>query len=93
MKKFRFYQYIVFILMACVFASVAGCGSSGGSAIPFVPESTRSWKMGFYYTPPRFGDVALALENIDRFSTRAEVVMIHEELPWNFFGRCSSRGI
>ncbi len=39
--------------------------------------------MGFYYTPPRFGNIALALENIDRFSTRAEVVMIHEELPWD----------
>jgi hypothetical protein len=38
--------------------------------------------MGFYYTPPRYGDVALAIENIDRFSTRAEIAMLHEELPW-----------
>lgn len=85
MKKFRLDRWTTFILLACVFASIAGCGSSGGSggaAGPSLPESTRSWKMGFYYTPPRFGDVALALENIDRFSTRAEVVMIHEELPW-----------
>jgi hypothetical protein len=83
MKKCWFYQWAVFVLMAGVFANVSGCGGSGDSVIYSAPESTRSWKMGFYYTPPRFGDVALALENIDRFSARAEVVMIHEELPWD----------
>ncbi len=32
--------------------------------------------------PPPCQDVAIALENINRFSARAGVVMIHEELPW-----------
>jgi len=37
--------------------------------------------MGFFYTPPRF-DVATVLQTIDAFSTRSELAVIHEELPW-----------
>ncbi|MEJ2039450.1 MAG: hypothetical protein P8X55_10995 [Desulfosarcinaceae bacterium] len=39
--------------------------------------------MGFYYTPPRYGDVSLAIENIDLLSVRSEIATIHEELPWD----------
>ena len=37
--------------------------------------------MGFSATPPRL-DVATVLAGIDRWSTRAEIAAIHEELPW-----------
>lgn len=37
--------------------------------------------MGFSGTPPRL-DVATVLAGIDRWSTRAEIAAIHEELPW-----------
>ena len=86
MKKFWFCRQAIGLLLAAVLAIVTGCGGSGGSgssAYSPSPAKTRSWKMGFYNTPPRYGDVALAVQNIDRFSTRAEVVMIHEELPWD----------
>jgi hypothetical protein len=37
--------------------------------------------MGFFYTPPRL-DVSAVLQTIDLFSTRSELAVIHEELPW-----------
>jgi hypothetical protein len=37
--------------------------------------------MGFSGIPPRL-DVATAIAAIDRWSTRAEIAAIHEELPW-----------
>ena len=37
--------------------------------------------MGFSGTPPRL-DTATVIAGIDRWSTRAEIATIHEELPW-----------
>jgi hypothetical protein len=42
---------------------------------------TRSYRMGFSPNPPRY-TVQDVLQGIDLWSTRAEVVIIHEELPW-----------
>ena len=36
---------------------------------------------GIFRTPPRL-DVATVIAGIDRWSTRAEIAAIHEELPW-----------
>ncbi len=64
---------------------VSGCGGGGGDPSPPPPpeQSTRTWQMGFYQVAPRYGDVPLAVQNIDLFSQRAELVVIHEELPWD----------
>ncbi len=60
-----------------------GCGSGGGGdagAGP-TPAATRRWKMGFSPNPPRLS-VQAVLQGIDIWSRRAELVIIHEELPW-----------
>ena len=72
--------HIMMFLALCV---VTACSGSDSVEDPAPDRPTRSWEMGFYNTAPRYGDVALAIENIDLFSTRSEVVMIHEELPWD----------
>lgn len=69
-----------FALFCAMFAALAGCGSD--PADPGPPQPTRNWEMGFYFTPPRV-DLGIALHNIDLFSSRAELAMLHEELPWD----------
>lgn len=60
----------------------AGCGGGAPTpAPPPPPTSTRSWKMGFFPTPPKY-DTATLLHGVDLWSTRAELAVIHEELPW-----------
>lgn len=56
------------LISAAALAPFVGLSACGGgdSATP----TTRTWQMGFY--PP----------GIDRFNTRAELVHVHEELPW-----------
>jgi hypothetical protein len=61
-------------------AGALGCGS-GPSPAPPPPAPTRTWRMGFSGVPPRL-DVTTAIAGIDRWSTRAEIAAIHEELPW-----------
>ena len=73
--------HIVMFLTLCVLTACNGSSDSDNSENP--APLTRSWEMGFYNTAPRYGDVGLAIENIDLYSTRSEVVMIHEELPWD----------
>lgn len=71
------------------FVALSGCGSggadSGGSAPPppAPPTSslTRSWRLGFSPLPPR-ATVQDVLRGIDLWSQRAELAVIHEELPW-----------
>jgi hypothetical protein len=72
-------RHAVVTLLAASVVIGTGCSSRSGNGSS---GASRTWKMGFYYTPPRYGNVALAIENIDRFSTRAEIAMLHEELPW-----------
>ena len=62
-----------------VAAACAACG--GGAAIPLPVALTRTWRMGFAPTPPRL-DAATLLHGVDLWSTRAELAIIHEELPW-----------
>ena len=67
---------------AAAIAGPLGCGSSSPAPTPAPPPApTRTWKLGFSGLPPR-PDVATAIAGIDRWSTRAEIAAIHEELPW-----------
>jgi hypothetical protein len=73
--------------------SACGSGAAGGAAPPGdTPEPTptptptpsvltRTWRMGFSPNPPRF-TVQAVLQGIDRWSRRAELAIVHEELPW-----------
>ncbi len=45
------------------------------------PTPTRTWEMGFFFTPPR-PEIADAIQTINLFSLRSELAVIHEELPW-----------
>jgi hypothetical protein len=63
---------------------LAGC--AGGSPVPAPPPPagsgpTRTWAMGFSHFPPR-QTVEAALRGIDLWSQRADVFILHEELPW-----------
>jgi hypothetical protein len=57
-------------------APLAACG--GGSP---APAPSRGWKMGFSPLPPRF-TVEAVVRGIDLWSRRADIAIIHEELPW-----------
>jgi len=60
-------------------AAIGGCGGSGSPAMR--AAAARTWRMGFSPTPPRL-DTAVVLQGVDLWSTRAELAIIHEELPW-----------
>jgi hypothetical protein len=67
-------------------AALAACGGGSGGGTPPpppppAPGSTRSWRLGFSPLPPR-ATVQDVLRGIDLWSQRAELTIIHEELPW-----------
>ena len=59
-------------------APMLACGSGGDAA---TAGPTRTWQMGFSPNPPR-PTVQSVLQGIDLWSRRAELAIIHEELPW-----------
>jgi hypothetical protein len=65
--------------LAPLLPPLSGCGGGGSAGI--AAPATRSWKMGFFPTPPR-PDTTIALQGIDRFSERAELLWVQQELPW-----------
>jgi hypothetical protein len=56
----------------------AGCG---GHHSPAAPRATRTYFMGFSGTPPR-ADLAVLLQAIDLWSTRADAALMLNEPPW-----------
>jgi hypothetical protein len=62
-------------------ALLASCGGDGSSGPAPIPTASRTWRMGFSPNPPRF-NAQTVLQGIDLWSTRAEMVIIHEEMPW-----------
>ncbi len=68
-------------------ASLSACGggtSVNGSNSPSPtpePPATRTWRMGFSGNPSR-PDAVTLLRGVDVWSQRAELAIIHEELPW-----------
>jgi hypothetical protein len=69
------------VAAAAALAGPLGCAGGGSSPAPAPAAATRTWRLGFSGLPPR-PDVTIALQGIDRWSTRAEIAAIHEELPW-----------
>lgn len=70
--------------LAAAAAPLAACGGSGGTPAPSPspsPAATRSWRMGFSPNPPR-PTVDAMLKDVDTFSSRSELCIIHEEPPW-----------
>ena len=61
--------------------TLGGCGSSGGGEPPPTPNPTRKWRMGFFTLPPR-PTVDDVLRMVDEWKGRADLVAIHDELPW-----------
>lgn len=63
-------------------AALGACGGGSGASLQPVPApATRSWQLGFSPNPP-VPTVAAVLAGIDLWSRRAELAIIHEELPW-----------
>lgn len=62
-------------------AGLAACGSGGGGVSATPPVTNRTWKMGFYPNPPN-ADTNAVLDLVNALSGHAELVHIHEELPW-----------
>ena len=76
------------LLLACaaalVLTGVSACGGGGGGSASTSPPpavATRTWSLGFSAIPPRLTTEAV-LQGIDLWSQRAELAVIHEELPW-----------
>lgn len=63
--------------------SLALSACSPGGAVPPQPSKRlpRRFRMGFSPNPPRF-TVQAVIEGINHWSQRAELAIIHEELPW-----------
>jgi hypothetical protein len=72
------------LLRALAVAPAVGavaCGKSGGGSEESSPVATRTWKLGFSPVPAR-PTATSVLQGIDRWSQRAELAIIHEQLPW-----------
>ncbi len=75
-RKFNLRSALLACAAALVLTAVAACGGDQSSS-----TTTRTWRMGFSAIPPRMTTAAV-IEGIDRWSERAEIAAIHEELPW-----------
>jgi len=70
------------LALAPLAATLAACGGGGsGTAPPPPPAATRRWRLGFSPFPPVL-TVQAVITGIDLWSQRAELAIIHEELPW-----------
>jgi hypothetical protein len=55
----------------------------GGITPPFTPAATtRTWRLGFSPNPPR-PTVPDVIRGIDLWSPRAEVALLHDDVPWS----------
>lgn len=66
--------------LAGLLGCTGGGGSGGGNAVP-PAAPTRTWRMGFFALPPR-PTVQDMLQMVDAMAPHADLVAIHEELPW-----------
>ena len=70
---------------AAVATSLSACGGGGSRQSPppqpIAHRTIRAWKMGFSPNPPA-PTAQSVLQNIDQWSLRAELAIIHEEMPW-----------
>jgi hypothetical protein len=69
-------------LFGCMLVGIAMAHAAGTPPAPDASTlAPRTWAMGFGLVPPR-PVVALAIKGINLFSRRADIVAIHEQLPW-----------
>src|SRR5215831_6153562 len=68
--------------------ALSDCGGGGNTPAtpaptptPAPPISTRSWRLGFSPNPAR-PTATSVLQGIDLWTQRAELAIIHEEMPW-----------
>lgn len=61
--------------------ALAALGLLPGTARAAKPRPSRSWRMGFSHNPPR-PTVSAVIEGINLWSRRADMAIIHDELPW-----------
>lgn len=61
-------------------SALGGCGGSDDETM-LAPVRGRTWRLGMSPFPPRPTPEA-AVQGIDLWSRRAEVAIIHEDLPW-----------
>ena len=64
---------------AMAILTLSACGATGPG--PHGPTPTRGFLMGFSAFPPR-PDQAIAVAALQLWSRRADVAIVHEELPW-----------
>jgi hypothetical protein len=76
-------RLVMALALSPFLALLGGCTGGGGGAPPPPPPTgpTRTWRMGFFTLPPR-PTVQSTLEMVDHMSARADLVAIHDELPW-----------
>jgi hypothetical protein len=73
------------LMAAPILAGITACGGGGGTKDPTLSTpsvaSTRTWRMGFSPNPVR-PTVDAVLQGINMWVLRAELAIIHEEMPW-----------
>jgi hypothetical protein len=69
----NFFIFVSFLLLA------ASCKKDEPVPIP----NTRSYRMGFQNSAPRFDDFSLFFQSLDIWTTRADAAIISIEVPWD----------
>jgi hypothetical protein len=64
-----------------VICLATGCGNGGTAPNPGADPDTRVFHLGFSAVPPR-PDQDAVLQGLDLWTRRADLAIVHEELPW-----------
>jgi hypothetical protein len=70
------------LAIAAAIVMAAGCAKKSPTSPGQPAAPTRTWRMGFSAIPP-VADQAVALATLDRWSTRADAALSHEDPPWD----------
>jgi hypothetical protein len=67
------------ILLVCVIVFLSSCKKDDAAPIP----TTRTYRMGFQNSAPRFDDFNLFLQSLDIWTKRADAAIISVDVPWD----------
>jgi hypothetical protein len=67
------------LLLSCMIAFISSCKKDDTEPIP----TTRTYRMGFQNSAPRFDDFNLFLQSLDTWTPRADAAIISIEVPWD----------
>jgi hypothetical protein len=70
---------IAVFLLVSVFAFISSCKKDDAAPIP----TTRTYRMGFQNSAPRFDNINLFLQSLQIWTTRADAAIITTEVPWD----------